>query len=149
MATRILQSYHRIFNKEEQTTRDHHCDYYAGFLQEREVWVKGESQQKAVQEIEEEIDNVRSAWRWAAQGRDSRALEQASSCLRYFYQIRGFYQEGEAAFRLAADNLTQESVTYGRLLIYQGLFTWWLGRSDAAQEVLERSLAWCRVAVLR
>jgi predicted ATPase/DNA-binding SARP family transcriptional activator/Tfp pilus assembly protein PilF len=128
--------------EEEFETHDRHTAFYAAFLHERDHWLKGgERQQVSLQEIGEEIDNVRSAWDWAVERRNSEALEQAASCIRFFYQTRGFYQEGEEAFRLAADTFTQESVTYGTLLLFQGLFTWWVGRYHAALDIAECSLA--------
>lgn len=128
--------------EEEFETYDHHTAFYAAFLHERDHWLKGgERQQVSLQEIGEEIDNVRSAWDWAVERRNSEALEQAASCIRFFYQTRGFYKEGEEAFRLAAGTFTQESVTYGTLLLFQGLFTRWVGRYHAALDIAECSLA--------
>ncbi len=128
--------------EEEHVIRSRHCSYYAAFLHEREHWLRGgERQQASLQEVESELDNVRVAWRWASQRRELAALERASSCLRYFYQIRGLYQEAEEAFRLAADNLVQESVALGKLLLFRGLFTWWLGRYDEAEALVARSLS--------
>lgn len=128
--------------EEGHETRDRHTAFYAAFLQERDRWLRGGArQQAALQEIETEIDNVRSAWDWAVQRGNTEALEQAASCFRFYCQTRGHYQEGEAAFRRAADSLAQESLTYGKLLLFQALFTFWLGQYHVAQEIGERSLA--------
>jgi predicted ATPase/DNA-binding SARP family transcriptional activator len=127
---------------EEQTARDRHAAYFAAFVLERAPWVKGsERQQASLEEIEEEIGNVRSAWRWAVQRGDLEALDRAMEGLFTYYQIRGRYQEAEEAFSLASDALARESVTLGRLLSYRAISSLWLGKLDAASAFSERSFA--------
>jgi predicted ATPase/DNA-binding SARP family transcriptional activator/Tfp pilus assembly protein PilF len=138
--------------EEERRTRDRHCDYYVGFLREREQSLEGREQQRALREIEGELDNIRLAWRWAVRGRKLEALEQALQPLLFFYEIPGLYQEGEEAFRMAVNNLPvpdeaervrveDESLTLGRLLVSHGVFQWWLGRLEKAEDLFKRSLA--------
>ena len=127
--------------EEEQATLDRHCTYYATFLQQRESQVKGRGQPNALQEIDIEIDNIRSAWDWAVGKGRMPALERFMEALAHFYSIRSLHKEGVEAFRQATDRFTEETVVLGRLLTFRSLFEWWLRRFQRAVECAERSLA--------
>jgi hypothetical protein len=100
--------------------------------------VEGEGRVGA--EIEAELENIRAAWHWAIEHRNIAALEQSLESLYHFYYNRGLLQEGEEAFREAAESL-EESVTLAKLLARQGVFAWSLHHLDLSEEVSERSLA--------
>ena len=57
---------------ERAETQDRHAGYYARFVQEREGQLPGGGQNSAIEEIGAEIDNVREAWRWSAEGERKR-----------------------------------------------------------------------------
>lgn len=127
---------------EQAKTRDRHCAYYAAFLHERESWVHGgDRQKKAFYEIENEIDAIRVAWRWAIERRDVSALGLSLESLQQFYYVRGLFHEAEETFRTAAERLGEDSVTLSRLLVTQALFAWEQRHLDAAQAACERSMA--------
>ena len=48
-----------------QAAHDTHSSYYAGFLEERSSAITGAAQQRILQEMTAEIDNIRTAWNWA------------------------------------------------------------------------------------
>jgi tetratricopeptide (TPR) repeat protein len=79
-------------------------------------------------------------------------LERALDGLCHFYEWRVRYQEGEAACRLASEllNSAGESTTgtsaarqrlLGRVLVWQGTFTYLLGHVDLAGQLLGQGLA--------
>jgi predicted ATPase len=126
---------------EKAQGEERHSLFYAAFLQERARWMRGGAQQQAsLLEMDEELDNIRSAWRWAIEQHDVNALEQSLDCLYHFYYNRGLLQEGEDAFGEAAKGL-EESVTLAKLLARQGVFAWSLYHLDLSEEISRRSLA--------
>lgn len=140
---------------ENEAVRDRHCATYVAYLQGREAALIGREQKRALAEIEAEIGNVRAAWNWAL----SRArIEQIDRCLESlaeFYDIRSWYQEGEAAFARAAQRLAQgptgpgcsperspqSALVLGRVLARQGQFCSRLGLTRQAGDLLRESLA--------
>ncbi|NIV34550.1 MAG: hypothetical protein GWN58_35345, partial [Anaerolineae bacterium] len=118
---------------------DAHSTYYVAALKQWGVDLKGPKQQEALADLELEIENARTAWNWAARSGKVARLAGALDGLCHFYEWRVRQDEGEAACRLAAQGLaaTDESVTglsnggrrlLARVLVWQGAFTYLLGR---------------------
>ncbi len=125
---------------------DAHSAYYATALQQWGVDLQGARQQEALAEMEVEIENARVAWNWAARGGKVARLGRALDGLCHFYEWRVRYREGEAACRLAAEELVTSASVKGqrlsaRLLVWQGTFTYLRGHIDLATPLLRRGLA--------
>jgi tetratricopeptide (TPR) repeat protein len=104
--------------------RDRHSAYYCAWLGQREPELKGRRHLAAGAAITLEIENVRSAWRWAAGQGNAARLDQALEALCvYFWELYSNRQDAAAACQLAA----------------QGLAT---DRSAAARHTLAKLLAW-------
>jgi predicted ATPase/class 3 adenylate cyclase/Flp pilus assembly protein TadD len=88
--------------REYEAVQNRHEEYYTTYVQQHLADLKGIRQKEALAEITAEIDNVRAAWQWAAARRDIAGLDRAAECLWLYYEYRGALQEGETAFRLAA-----------------------------------------------
>ncbi len=115
----------------------------------------GREQRKALAEIEAEIGNVRAAWDWAVSQIKIEEIDRALGSLAEFYYLRGWYQEGEAAFARAAQRLAKRptapgsspetsrrsALVLGRILARQGRFRDRLGLTGQAAELLHASLA--------
>ncbi|MFQ5857057.1 MAG: tetratricopeptide repeat protein [Anaerolineae bacterium] len=138
--------------EDREEARDLHCSYYAQFLQQRQEHVRGGRQRDALAEIGEEIQNVRAGWRWALDRGKHEEIAKSLECLYHFYEIRGWFQEGEQAFALAADRLratqcmaeeaeAEESEILGKLLARRGGFSFRLGLHEKAKELLQESLS--------
>jgi predicted ATPase/DNA-binding SARP family transcriptional activator/uncharacterized protein HemY len=133
---------------EHEDTRDRQCSYYAAFLQAREPYLRGLGQDEALDEIGAEIDNVRAAWRWAVAQHKVPELSQLLESLYLFYDARSWVQEGEEAFRLAAESLGESaearseavSLLLAQFLGRQGRFTYRLGRYREAKRLIEEDL---------
>ena len=90
----------------EQSTaiRDRHCDYYLGLLQRLEPALKGPGkdvafgQLAALDMIQQDLDNVRVAWRWASAQGKAQALHAAAFSLGMFCDIRSRFREGVELF---------------------------------------------------
>ena len=129
----------------ESQTRDMHCAYYANLLQYRE------KQLRALEEIAEEIENVRAAWQWAIASKKMKEIGQALESLYLFYERRGWLQEGEEAFEQAAEMLREidstpdsppqaQGTILGQVLVRQGRFCAYRSHFDKAKRVLQESL---------
>jgi len=146
--------------QEAERTGDLHCSYFAGFLRQREAHLKGRRQKEALQEIEQEIKNVRAGWDWAITHGRWQDVGRALESLYHFYAMRGRAQEGEEAFRKAAAGLESGSKpgrgkpdtrrgtpgeenqeALAKLLARQGAFCYHVGFHGKARAMLQRSLA--------
>jgi predicted ATPase/DNA-binding SARP family transcriptional activator len=116
--------------------------YYAEFLSQREKYLRAGRQKEILAEIGEEIDNVRTAWRWAIdQGRWD-LIQSCAESVFFFYDLRSLVQEGAEAFAAAAARLTEGSddVLRGYLLARQARLLHRLGRLDQARPLYQQSL---------
>jgi predicted ATPase len=124
---------------------DQHAVYYAAMLQEHNRQMKGNDQQAALAEMEQEQDNLRVAWEWAIGQGQTELLHQMVDALCRFYDWRGRYQEGDqfcgTAVRQLARALDSESVRlWAKLLGWQGKFALLLGRTEVAGQVIDQGL---------
>lgn len=138
---------------EYEAAHHRHSGFYSNFLQQQESLLKGQGQPEAVAAIVAEIENVRAGWRWAIAHKDHAAIGRALESLRLFYDLRGWFHEGEAAFahatevlqvtgNEAADHLRQ--VTHHRAMTRHGTFLHRLGQQPRDRELLEWSYAFFR-----
>lgn len=114
---RLLMAFAAEFldDEEKMSAHDAHARYYADLLGQLQSHLAGPQENAAFQQIEIEIDNLRSAWNWLTirslecqPGPASAAhvplalLEQMISMLSMFYVRRGWYREAETVFGQAA-----------------------------------------------
>lgn len=125
-----------------------HYHYYTAFLRQKTEALKGSHQKETLEAISADIDNVRAAWHRAIEHRDSAALEQATECFYLYCEIRGALDEGEAAFRQAAQAFTadttisqEQAILQGFLLVGQGMFRTHRGNLQGGQALLEQGLS--------
>jgi predicted ATPase/uncharacterized protein HemY len=140
--------------REEASTRDFHCSYYAEFLQARARPLKGGKQREALLEIGEELENIRAAWARAIERNKGDELGKALESLYRFYDLRGLVQEGEETLGRAVEVLrggarsslrgAADPGTLGKLLARQGEFASRLGLYGKARELLQESLRLAR-----
>jgi tetratricopeptide (TPR) repeat protein len=142
--------------EELEATCDRHSAYYTDFVAGLEADLKGMRQAQALEEMSDEIDNIRVAWRWAVTRRQAAAIRKPIKGLWCFYEIRGWFQEGEATFRWASEELVRTTgsnegsdsylkVLHAYLQAHQGWYCLKLGRFEEAKELLQLSLAALRV----
>ncbi len=91
--------------EEEAAVKEHHGRFYPSFLRITEGALRSESPQKAQNEIDGELGNVREAWRWAVAGAEFEELGSSAAALSRFYDLRGLIREAEAVFGEAAQRL--------------------------------------------
>ena len=124
-----------------------HAAYYADFMWERWGHLKGKRQMLALAEIEADIENVRTAWRYYADQGNAQQLWMFIYGLWQVYWIRGWNHAGMELFARAASKLNgqdddQETAAVRALaMAFQGYFMAWLDLADQGYELAEESVA--------
>ncbi len=129
--------------------RDAHSRYYLEAVAQREMDLKGQRQLAALEEIEDDLDNVRAAWFWALERQDKEGIDRGLESLSLFFYIRSRYQEGWALFQQALQSLAVDQPLvdesprlWGRLTARSGLLqTQFSGTDSELDRTLEISLA--------
>ncbi len=110
----------------------------------------GRRQEEALAAIGAEIENVRTAWNWAAEHGKVRELGRFLETLRQFYVLRSLFQEGWEAMGAAVVGLKAKGRLGKKgidllacLLAGQATFCRRLGQFGAAAELLRESLSLC------
>ncbi|MCB0109802.1 MAG: tetratricopeptide repeat protein, partial [Caldilineaceae bacterium] len=135
---------------EAEATASRHSNYYLAYLAARTARLVSSEQPQALDEVGEEIENVRAAWLWASEQREVAALTHATDSLYNFYWVRRRGVEGKEMFAHTLAQLpttTTQLVTSQlrmNLLRKQGLFHYSLGDYAQAYHHLEESLALAR-----
>jgi predicted ATPase/DNA-binding SARP family transcriptional activator len=144
---------------EQAATHERHSAYFLTFLQEREARLAGKQQLGALDEIQAEVENIRSAWSWAVEQGQVEVIDRALDSLYQFYWLRSHFQEGEESFRRVVEHfppstirtanhalseLEGSEIVLGKALARQGAFCMQLGRYDVASDLLQHSLAIAR-----
>ena len=122
---------------------DKHSDYYQAATAQREADVKGQRQLEALDEIESDFENVRSAWRWALRQNNWNAIDRALDSLFIFFETRNRYQEGAELFEETADSLIADKATtfLGRVLARGGfLRTYYRIDDEEIKKDIDKSL---------
>ncbi|MEJ2558458.1 MAG: BTAD domain-containing putative transcriptional regulator [Anaerolineae bacterium] len=131
---------------EREQLLDRHSGYYAAFLQEREEALQGRHQEETLAEIDQEIENVRLAWRWLASQVNVAAIENCLEGVFLFYDLRGWLKEGEETLRLGVERLAgaektaQRELLLARMKARQGRFCSQLAEYETAQRLFQESL---------
>jgi predicted ATPase/DNA-binding SARP family transcriptional activator len=132
-----------------------HCKYFTDFLHEQASHIRGPSQDEALKQVGDEIENVRTTMRWLVRQTAISDLGKVLDVLRVFYDVRGWYQEGDHSFGRVVeciDNAIRNtdgvdedgSVVYGKALAGQAWFCHRLSAREKATSLLQRSLSVAR-----
>lgn len=133
-----------------QTAQANHGRYFAHFLQEREALLRGGHQKSTLVEVNQEIDNIRTAWNWALAEGQTEMLRQSLTGLTAFYDAYGLLYEGNDVFTQALVQHRQRATTPAQeellalLLNCSGRFMTRLGQYDEASGRLQECLELCR-----
>jgi tetratricopeptide (TPR) repeat protein len=124
--------------------------YYLDFLADHLENLRSERQQEAVNEIAQEIGNVRSAWRLAVEGDELSALTSGQEALAMFYYMRSWFAEGEGSFAMASKRVghgqpgPERDVLRARLMAWHGWFCTLRGQIGEGLELLQEATALLR-----
>ena len=130
-----------------EQVRDAHSAYYLRFLGQREADVKGQRQAEALDEIENDYQNIRAAWDRALQQHNRQGVNQALETLHLFCDIRGRHQEGIELFGRARQQLAPPpgqapDLIWGRIVTRHGFLQVLVpSRPQDLQASLEQGMA--------
>ncbi|MCB9078200.1 MAG: tetratricopeptide repeat protein [Anaerolineaceae bacterium] len=133
---------------------DRYSVYYCAALHKLQPDLKGGRQRSALALIEADLENMRTAWKWASACRYVDQLAQAMASLGHFYEWQGRYQEGRQAFETAVaalqaherdlaengEQVTGVRLVLAQLLAWQSVFNRLLGQTETAESLLEHCL---------
>jgi predicted ATPase/transcriptional regulator with XRE-family HTH domain len=130
-------------------TCDRHSAFYLEWLQHKYPEVRGRQQLAALDEIEREFENVRSAWYWGLQRGQWGRLRRAQVALTFFMAVRARLQETIALLQDVIDAIAAVQTSAEGVAERQGLAayaltsqSWFFSRSgqlDKQLSCLERS----------
>jgi predicted ATPase/DNA-binding CsgD family transcriptional regulator len=127
--------------------QDWHTSYYLDFLHEMEAKLKGPEQIAALDEIEVEIENIRTAWQRASALRQEQELDYAIEGLALFYMMRSRAVEGERVFGQTLHDLgLMENALFAKVLLFLARFVL-TQDSDRSVELAQRGLSLWRTHV--
>lgn len=113
-----------IASDEEGQVRDNHCAYYLGQVADCEEHIWASTQRDVLSAIEIDIENVRSAWKWAYTHEKLQLIHSAIYSLYWVYWLNSRYDEAALMFHEAANNLKKDQPTQHRRLVVLLLWTY-------------------------
>jgi len=146
----LLRQYaqERLEFSPEASTSAHntHAAYYAEFMQRNWQRLKGYDQLQALAEIEEDIENVRAAWRYYLDHAYVPQLWKFIYCLWNVYWIRWWTHAGMELFKDAAETLEglddEDGLALrGLALAFQGYFMVWLDQAEDGYKCAKEGLS--------
>lgn len=131
-----------------EQTHTRHSQTYMQLL--RDIWPRmaGAHFREAGATVETELENIRTAWAWAAHHRLFETLDGTLQSLWFFYDRGSRFQEGEQVFARAVGELEAVAeecpALLGKVLSRQAAMLFSLDRYSEAAVLLERSIALLR-----
>lgn len=117
-----------------------HCRYYCSRLGDIVPSLATFDHQSMLRDVAIDLENVRQAWRWAADQGEHGLIDQAVDAIFLFFQMGSRFQEGNVEFNYARERLDPNSLTMARLYNRQGMILRRLSQREASNAVLKRSI---------
>ncbi|UCH25958.1 MAG: tetratricopeptide repeat protein [Trueperaceae bacterium] len=135
-------------SEEQGQAREKHGKYFLRFVQQRKEALLRVRHEDVLMEVEEELENIRVAWRWAVDTRQRKDLIETGFLLRSYCEARGRFQLADELFSYAVDGLSEASaddhLALGFLLLERAWIGFRLGSYQQALMDAERSLVLLR-----
>lgn len=132
------------------TVQQAHAAYYADLMQQSWVDLRSARQLTALAAVEQDVENVRAAWRYWSAEKNSTQLLKFMDSFYMVYDIRGWNQAAIALFQEVArqmhplsDNETARLVR-GKALGYAGYFTGIIGAPEQGAFLATEAVALIR-----
>ncbi len=101
--------------EETAVARAHAC-YYLTLLQEQGRALKGQHSRMALKRVQNEIENIRQGWLWAAAHGENTLLADTAPALTDVYLLSGLYGDGATLLAEAATQISAQALTVKMLL---------------------------------
>lgn len=119
-----------------QQAYNSHSLYYLNIIQQWDHKLKNANQSWVISEIDVEHENIRAAWDWAVSVRNSDLLIQACEGLCTYYDLRVRFREGKSACEQAVEVVSDETLDYFLIYIWQLHFQRLLNEVEQAEQGL-------------
>jgi len=134
--------------EQERQAQAEHGSYYLRLAQRCLEEIRGANPMLAFAAMKTELENLRTAWHWAAQEAKVHLIKATTEALMRFFDAQKRYQDGvetfaEAIAKLSPDN-PEHQATLGTLLVHQAKMHERLGHFDTAEQLTQRALALLR-----
>lgn len=132
------------------TIQQAHAAYYADLMQQSWVDLRSARQLTALAAIEQDIENIRAAWRYWLAEKNSAELLKFMDSFYLVYDIRGWNQAAIAIFQEAARQMYPLSddetarLVRGKALGYAGFFTGIIGNPEQGSRLSTEAVALIR-----
>jgi len=141
----LLQQYARevlaAWPEQEQATIDRHVEWCTRLLAERQPDIYGAGLPAALAVINRNLDNIRQAWRMAAQRGHFGFFAQAVDALLLIFDIDSLSQEARQLLREARQQLQthaagqpEQEIVLAQMLAHEGVFSFRLGQFEQAKD---------------
>lgn len=127
---------------EQDSTQDTHCAYFTALVADQQRAIISGDHSKVLADL----DNIRSAWRWAVKRCRLADLNRIMFPLDWFFNLRAYYMEAMAAMRLVVNALHQpqpaglQGIVYGKALVHYGLEKSFVDGADQASPSIVKGL---------
>jgi len=126
-------------------TLEAHADYYAEFMQHRGQDLRGQRQMQALIEIEADLENVRTAWRYYLEQVNAPQIWKFIFGLWHVCWIRWWNHAGmelfaEAVRVLQGEQAKEAETTRALAMAFQSYFMSWLGLAEEGYELAKESV---------
>ncbi|MFQ5922835.1 MAG: BTAD domain-containing putative transcriptional regulator [Anaerolineales bacterium] len=127
------------------STHEAHAACYASFMHRRWQHLKDDRQIVALDEIDADIENVRTAWRYRVGQRDASQIRLFIHSIRLVYDVRGWNLAGKQLFAEAVEALTlipadeEVNAVKALALAHESYFMAWLGLAEEGIELARQS----------
>lgn len=124
-----------------RAAHDAHASYFAALMESRWDQLKDSRQLAALQEIDADIENIRTAWRYSTRAFDVPQMWRFVYSLGLVYWIRGWSYAGLDLFSELAETATgvpdgdEREALKATARAYQAFFMAWLGRAERGIEL--------------
>ena len=121
-----------------------HASYYAEFMEQRWEDIKCSRQMRALAEIESDMENVRAAWRYYLDQKDTQRIWKLIYGLWHFHWIRSWNHAASELFGeaiKALQGVDDETRALRALAVaFQAFFMAWLGIPERGNEQTRKSV---------
>ena len=123
-------------------TLDEHCSYYSEYLSRKLSDMRGEEQRDALEEVTQEIENIKIALDRATANVSVEELERLSLGLRVYFLRRGLYKQGRFLFHTVVDRLRGKAGDdlLTTLIRHYAVFEFSVGNLQETRELLLGSM---------
>ena len=143
--------------QEADVIRTEHSHYFLSLVESLEPVMRSLSQKTALDELIQDLDDIRLAWDTAIMQLDLSYLNKAAASIYYLYEVHQYFYEASRLYQRAVDRILENFNsagalnkgekdlmvdTLGILTGYQGFFNLRPGNNYEAEALFKRSIAW-------